>query len=160
MEKPGSRSSQHQLIINSPSILRVRDRFTDAGLTLFFWALMLYLWQPVLSMLAWLFQGYVFFHHMISLSGYGGFAKAALGYFQIIFLSNIALLTWARLNMWRFRNKDRRATRSMPTTSLLEHCLYFNVEPQQVEQWRNYRCMTVFFNNDGSIKDAQEVCTS
>lgn len=157
MEKPGSRPSQHQLIINSPSILRLRDRFTEVGLTLFFWMLMLYLWQPVLSMLAWLFQGYVFFHHMIKLSGYAGFAESAFNFCLTILITNAVLLVWARINMWRFRNRDRRTERPMPTTSLLEHCLYFDVEPTQVEQWRQYRRMTVFFNDDGSIKDAQEV---
>jgi hypothetical protein len=62
---------------------------------------------------------------------------------------------WARINQWRFRDNERRGP--VPDTSLLEHCLYLDVEPLDVEQWRTYHQMVVRFNEDGTIVDAVPV---
>lgn len=153
MEKSGSRVTEHrELIIESPSILRLKDRFAEVGITLFFWMLMLYLWQPVFSLLGWLFQGYAFYHHMMDLGGYQAFGDIALTYVWLIILIDGTFLIWARINQLRFRGVERR--KQVADTSLLEHALYCNVDARDVERWREYRQMVVTFGDDGYISGA------
>ncbi len=150
MDESRSRVTEpRQLIIDSPSVLRLKDRFAEVSITLFFWLVLLYLWQPVFSLLAWLFQGYAFYRHMFDLGGYGAFGKVALEYLMIICLIDGIFLLWAVVNRLRFRKKDRR--QRVTDTSLLEHSLYCRVQPQDVEQWREYRQMVVAFGDDGYI---------
>lgn len=153
MEEPGSRPTQpRELIIDSPDALRLRDRWAEVSITLFFWLLMLYLWQPLLSALAWYFQSYVLYRHMIELGGYKAFSESALDYILFILLLDCIFLIWARINLWRFRDKERRGP--VPDTSLLEHCLYFNVAARDVETWRSYKQMVVSFDEEGGITSA------
>ena len=153
MEKPGSRPTQpRQLIIDTPDALRLRDRWREIGITLFFWLLLLYLWQPLLSALAWYFQSYVFYHQMIELDGYEALSSVAVDYILLILLFDAIFLVWARINLWRFRDKERRGP--VPDTLLLEHCLYFNVEAKDVETWRGYKQMVVSFDEKGGIISA------
>jgi biofilm PGA synthesis protein PgaD len=140
------------LIINSRDSLRLRDRWTEVGVTLFFWLFLLYLWQPLLSFLAWFFQGYVFYHHMIDLGGYASFASSARDYLLFILLLDGIFLIWARVNFWRFRDNERRGPVS--DTSLQEHCDFFNANIESVEQWRHYKRMVVSFDEEGTIVTA------
>ncbi len=153
MDKSGQGATQpRQLIINSRDSLRLRDRWTEVGVTLFFWLLLLYLWQPLLSFLAWFFQGYVFYHHMIDLGGYASFASSALDYLLFILLLDGIFLIWARVNLWRFRDNERRGP--VPDTTLQEHCHFFNVDVAAVEQWRLSKRLVVDFDDGGAIVNA------
>ena len=154
MEKPRPRLAKpEQLIIEHRPSLRWRDRVAEVGITLFFWLLLLYLWQPLLSFLAWWFQGYVFYRHMINLGGYRGFAENALWYVLWICTIDGVYLVWARVNQWRFRDKERRGR--VPDTELTAHCALFGVAPVDVEQWRHYKRMVVSFDDAGNINTAE-----
>jgi biofilm PGA synthesis protein PgaD len=153
MEKSGpGLTKPRQLIINSRGSLRLRDRWAEVGVTLFFWLLLIYMWQPLLSVLAWFFQGYVFYHHMVTLEGYQSFSDSVLRYFLLILLFGGVFLLWARINLWRFRGNERRET--PPDTLLLEQSLYFNVDPVAVQQWRCYKRMVVAFDEQGNMVNA------
>ncbi len=155
MEEPGSRPTEpRQLIIESPSVLRLKDRIAEVGFTLFFWLLMLYLWQPFLSFLAWMFQAYVFYRHMFDLGGYQAFMENAVNYLRLIWIIDGTFLIWALLNKARFRKVERRSR--VESTSILEHAMYCNVDAKAVEQWRTYRQMVVTFGDDGYISGATE----
>lgn len=155
MEESRSRVTEpRQLIIDSPSVLRLKDRFAEVSITLFFWLVLLYLWQPVFSLLAWLFQGYSFYRHMYALGGYHAFGVVALNYLWLIFLIDGVFLFWAITNQLRFRKTDRR--QRVADTSLLEQSLYCNVPAVSVEQWRTYRQMVVSFGDDGYISGVSE----
>ena len=150
MEKSGSRSTEpRQLIIESPSILTVKDRFAEVGITLFFWLLLLYMWQPLISFLAWMFQGYVSYKHMLYLGGYHAVLDIGKKYLLIVASMVGVLFLWVLYNQWRFRGKERR--RNVPNTSLLEHALYCNVDEHDVLRWHKFDQMVVTFGNDGYI---------
>lgn len=150
MEKPGSGPAKpQQLIIDTPEVLRRRDRWAEVGITLFFWVLLLYLWQPLLSFLAWFVQGYVLYEQMVTLGGYQSFVDSALNYLLAILLFDGVFLLWARVNQWRFRGNEKR--RAVPDTSLLQQCLFFNVDATAVTEWRQHRQLVVHFDEAGGI---------
>ena len=153
MEKSGQGLTKpRQLIINSRSTMRLRDRWTEVGITLFFWFLLIYLWQPLLSVIAWFFQGYIFYNQMVILDGYQSFSESALHYFFLILLFDGVFLLWARVNFWRFHDNERR--QAPPDTLLSEQSLFFNVDPVSVQQWRCYKHMVVAFDEKGNIANA------
>ncbi|MBK8675978.1 MAG: poly-beta-1,6-N-acetyl-D-glucosamine biosynthesis protein PgaD [Cellvibrionales bacterium] len=103
MEESRSRVTEpRQLIIEAPSVLTLKDRIAEVGVTLFFWLLLLYLWQPVLSFLAWMFQGYVSYRHMFSLGGYRAVLDILQSYVSYIGLMTGLLFVWAFYNQLRF----------------------------------------------------------
>jgi biofilm PGA synthesis protein PgaD len=155
MEESRSRVTEpRQLIIEAPSVLTLKDRIAEVGVTLFFWLLLLYLWQPVLSFLAWMFQGYVSYRHMFSLGGYRAVLDILQSYVSYIGLMTGLLFVWAFYNQLRFGGNERR--QKIPDTSLLEHALYCNVNPEDVLRWRKYDQMVVTFGEDGYISGATE----
>ncbi len=55
--RQGNPEPSQGLIIESPGLLGTRRRLTEVGVTLAFWFALLYLWQPLVSLLAWFIQG-------------------------------------------------------------------------------------------------------
>ena len=53
------------LIISRPELKDARHRIAEVGVTLFFWGVMLFLWQPLISLLAWLFAIHFLYEHMM-----------------------------------------------------------------------------------------------
>ena len=49
------------LIIEAPGLQSLKHRFSSSLFTFFFWAAWFYLWQPIISILAWAF-GFKFFY--------------------------------------------------------------------------------------------------
>lgn len=137
------------LIINHPELVRPGQRLTAMGVTLFFWAMLLYLWQPLLSLVAWGFNIRLFYNHMIVLGGYRSFLDL-LGFYAIVvaFLGG-GLILWARINQWRFRGRDRR--RGVTATDTGALCETFQVQPETLEQARGQSNLTVTLDRDGRV---------
>jgi len=134
--------------------LTLKDRFAEVSITLFFWLLLLYMWQPLVSFFAWMFQGYVSYQHMFYLGGYHAVLAILKKYLLIITSTVGVLFLWALYNQWRFRGKERR--KAVPDTLLLEHALYCNVDARDVLCWRQYKQMVVTFGEGGYISGATE----
>ncbi|WP_223668859.1 poly-beta-1,6-N-acetyl-D-glucosamine biosynthesis protein PgaD [Kangiella shandongensis] len=122
----------HELIIEKPEALRTHHKVTYVSLTFVFWLIIFYLWQPLISLVAWSF-GFKFFHeHMIRLGGYQGFLELLLIYLQVIAGLGIVFLSWAKINEWRFRGKNRRT--QVARVRHNEVAEYFKVDVDSLRQ--------------------------
>lgn len=139
-------SQENPLIINEPESLRLPHKITSFGLTLLFWGLLLYLWQPLISMLAWSLNVKLFYNHMIVLGGYHNFIGLLIDYLIIIIIIGCVLILWARINQWRFRGNERR-TRP-PDAYTEELAEYFEVSQLDLEKWQKLDSLEISLNDD------------
>ena len=137
-------NGKHPLIIEEPDSLRLPHKITAVGLTLLFWGILIYLWQPLISMVAWALNIKLFYNHMIVLGGYHNFLALVVDYLIVIGIMGGVLIIWARINLWRFRGKERRKRPADATTEELAQ--YFEVSAQEMEQWRQMDSLEIGLN--------------
>jgi len=145
-----SSNERSPLIIDRPEWVRPGEKFTALGITLLFWGALLYLWQPLLSLLAWGLNIHLFYNHMIVLGGYRAFIHLLAFYSLVILCLGGGLILWARINQWRFRGKNRR--RDFFTTDAAQLCQQFAVEATDLERARQSDRIVVKLAPDGSIE--------
>jgi len=125
---------REDLIINRPDWVTRGQQVTAVGTTLFFWFALLYLWQPVISLIAWAFNVKLFYSHMVVLGGYETFLDVWKSYALVIALMGGSLILWARINQWRFRGAERRTF--IPVSEDSDIAATFGVQPEQLHDWR------------------------
>ena len=137
------------LIIVPPSLQTLRQRYANAALTLFFWALWLYLWIPFISLIAWLFGIEIFYEEIILMEGYRLLLELFIWYGAVIFLISLLFLSWARYNQFRFRGKDRRKKAILP--SLQDLADYFEVDVTLLAKCQKAERLLIRHNKNGRI---------
>jgi biofilm PGA synthesis protein PgaD len=144
----------HELIIEKPDALRKHHKVTYTSLTFIFWLVIFYLWQPLISLVAWAF-GYQFFHeHMIALGGYQGLLKVLSIYLQVILILGVVFLSWAKINQWRFRGKSRR--NESTEIRNLEVAEYFKMDVGRLRSMVEQKNITLRITDDMEILSGQE----
>lgn len=136
-------------IIDKPEALRTHHKLTAYSLTFIFWFAIVYLWQPLISLIAWAFGYKIFYEHMIILGGYYGFLELLLFYVITIFILGAIFLLWAKVNQWRFRGKDKRAkSKDVQQSVVAEH---YGVSADQHQQWMQQKQITILVTEDFQI---------
>ena len=96
------------LVIERPDLqtwpLLLGSRLVTAAM----WALYVYLWLPLLTLLAWTLGIRVAYQQMVEFGGYRVVLSLWLTFAVVILLLGGALLVWARINLHRFRGGERR----------------------------------------------------
>jgi biofilm PGA synthesis protein PgaD len=138
------------LIIDRPEWLSQGQRYTTMGATLFFWFVLLYLWQPAISLVAWAFNIKLFYSHMVVLGGYEIFLDVWMRYLTIIALLGATLIGWAKINEYRFKNVERRTGLGATDDDSIANT--FGVSPAQLQQWRTMKNMQVSIDPASQIK--------
>lgn len=128
---------QEDLIINRPDWVTRGQRVTAVGTTLFFWFALLYLWQPVISLIAWAFNVKLFYSHMVVLGGYETFLDVWMNYALVIAFMGGSLILWAMINQWRFRGAERR--KFIPVSDINAVAETFGVSPEQLQELRTMK---------------------
>ena len=137
------------LIIDKPDSLKTHHKVTYLSVTFIFWVIVVYLWQPLISLVAWYFGFELFYDHMIELGGYKEFANILLIYFQIIVLLGAVFLTWAKINEYRFKGKSRRKLVAVVTDS--EIATYFGVNESLLKQMMEKKVLSLDISDDRVI---------
>ena len=140
---------QHDLIIDNRSALKTHHKVTSVGLTLFFWIIIFYLWQPLISLVAWAFGFKVFYEHMIILGGFEGFVEMLANYSLVIAVLGGSLLLWAKVNNIRFKNKVRRGSRPEVDSNAISD--YFNVNKAEREKWLRAKNLTISLTDNADV---------
>jgi len=151
--RPGNPKPAQGLIIESPGLLRTRQRVAEVGVTLAFWAVLLYLWQPLASLLAWLIQGGVTYQHFTQGAQTEETLRVIRIYFSSLFVLVVLYISWAKLNQYRFRGKEQRSVR--PPVDVNAVAEYYNVDVATLPRWRRIRQMVVDLDSDGKLTDVQ-----
>ena len=158
MDQPGSRHPA----LKSPIILRPDLQSPQQGvvygvLTLVFWAFWLYLWLPLLALIAWSLGVQQAYKYMVVLGGYRDLLHLLATYGLIILLLGGALVTWAIYNIVRFRGIENRSANLDITHAEIARA--FGMNQLAVENWQRAKCLTVTHKQDGRILGA-EICSA
>jgi biofilm PGA synthesis protein PgaD len=140
--------------LTSPLIERAdlqspRQRTLYGGLTLMFWLFWLYLWVPVLALLAWALGVQQAYKYMVVLGGYQEVIRVIGMYSLVILLLGGGLLLWAGYNIFRFSGVENR-TAALPVTAV-EIGNVFGQEPEAVARWQGEQRLYVTHGPDGRI---------
>lgn len=157
MDKPRPRvtaATSQAIIIESPSLQTLQQQFASSLLTLIFWGLWLYLFMPLFSFAAWFFGVQIFYHHMIILQGYEGLFYLLKWY--TLFFGGLcgSLLLWARINFFRFRNKENRKQVDYTTTN--ELASHFKQSVSRLAILQKCKKMTLHFSKDGLLLNGSD----
>jgi len=142
-------SRNNPLIIDRADLVPPGQKATAWGITLLFWGALLYLWQPLLSLIAWGLNIHLFYNHMILLGGYRTFLDLLAMYLSVIAVLGGGLILWARINQWRFRGKERRT--GLDSTDMPALCGSFGLELSDIEAVRGHRSIAVTFVADDRV---------
>jgi biofilm PGA synthesis protein PgaD len=138
-----------RIIINRPELQSPLQRVTTRGITLVFWVIWIYLWLPLISLVAWWVGIQLFREHMLDNDGYQALFDDMHRYALVIVSIAVVLIGWARYNLLRFRDKGNRKTSKHVDPAI--QAQYFKVEVQQLEQWRAAKRLVIHHDDRGDI---------
>ena len=134
-----------EFIIDRPESLRIHHKVTALSLTFIFWFITFYLWQPLISLIAWALGFEVFYQQMIVEGGFKGFIDLVLIYGGIIVSLGIGFLLWAKVNQWRFRGKEKR---TQPVAINAQQVAdYFQIDYSIYQEWAEQKNITLLVEN-------------
>ena len=142
-------------IIERPELQSPPQRTLYGVLTLAFWAFWIYLWLPLLALLAWLLGLQQAYKYMIVLGGYHEILRAAELYAGVILLLGGGLLVWAGYNIYRFRGIENRT--AAPALTLMDLGRHFDQAPALVASWHTWRRLEVTHDAKGRIDRVDRV---
>jgi biofilm PGA synthesis protein PgaD len=136
-------------LIERPDLQSSRQRTLYGALALAFWAFWIYLWLPVLALLAWALGVQQAYKYMVALGGYVEVLRVAGIYCLVILALGGGLVLWATYNIVRFRGIEHR-TAALPITAT-EIDRYFGQNPGSVARWQRGRRLYVTHDQEGWI---------
>jgi len=139
------------LIIRQPSLQSPWQKYSYGLCTVVAWALWIYLWLPLISLVAWLLGFRIFYRHMIELGGWTWFRNALTGYLSMTAILCGALILWALYNQIRFRGRERRGPR--PPAQAGEIGRFFGLDASTLERARRARRLVIRFDDRGAIRE-------
>lgn len=137
------------LVIDRPELQAWGQRYGYAAITLMFWFVYLYLWQPLISLVLWASGLGLAYHEMVGLGGYLGLGQVLGAYGLIILAVAVVYLGWALFNYYRFRGLERREAQTI--VSLQESAQFFGVEPEELSAWREQRSLLLYHDQNGDL---------
>lgn len=146
MEKHRQRpsSSKDGLIIERPDLQTLWQKYSYGFFTALAWTIWLYLWLPLVSLIAWFFGVQVFYEHMILLGGYRGFLQLLTLYSTAVLCIAVVLIVWALSNQFRFRGKERREP--IPPATKEETARFFKISVDAVARAQEANRMVIAFD--------------
>lgn len=157
MEKHRQRptSSRDGLIIERPDLQTLWQKYSYGFFTALAWTIWLYLWLPLVSLIAWLFGVRVFYEHMILLGGYRGFLQLLTLYTMAVLFIAAVLIVWALSNQLRFRGKERREPIQPATNE--DVARFFNISADAVAQAQRAGRVVIAFDEESVMPRIEEV---
>lgn len=139
------------MIIENSKLQSKTQRSAWLGVTLVLWFAYVYLWLPLISLVAWWFGYQTFKYHMITLNGIVGFRDLLLIYLVVIILLGGLLLCWAKLEQFRFKGKARR-NGTIPVSNFAL-ASYFKVAETTLTQMQAKKVVRINFNKKGEMSE-------
>jgi biofilm PGA synthesis protein PgaD len=132
---------------SAPEELTPKERARDALITAMLWAVYLYLWVPLVSLLAWA-MGFEFAYDvMVRAGGATDLLPILLEYLVVVSIIFSAFTIWSVSNRLRFRNLNRRARRAPVADDALAE--YFQVPLEQIAAMRSRKVIHVSVDDEG-----------
>jgi biofilm PGA synthesis protein PgaD len=136
------------VIFDRPDLQARRHRWAYSALTLLAWGIWMYLWLPVVTLLAWYLGVRTFIREMV-IPDPRAMGALALAYLVVVAILGAILVVWSQYNLRRFRGQDRR--RASPPVSDEELVHWFQISPEMLEGFRSQGSFTVEHDEEGRI---------
>lgn len=137
------------LIINTPSLQNLWQRYASIFFTFLFWGIWFFLWIPIATVIAWYFGINLIYSEMFVLGGFELVAAEFTIFLIIVICLGGTLAIWASYNYFRFRGVDRRATQKPVTKS--EMAIFFEINNSELTKYQNTNLVSVSFDENGKI---------
>ena len=140
-----------KLILNMPGLVSLPSKIGSGVFTTVFWGLFLYLWVPLITLIAWA----VGIYHAYSEAEY---AQELLDLRHLFFIYSMvvlllcgSLLLWALKEYLRFRDSTRRRVPvPVETTELAD---YAELDAEQIVRWQGIRRMVAHHDDHGHLRE-------
>lgn len=143
----------NHLIIDRPDLQTPIQRFISRSLTLILWLIYFYLWLPLLTLLAWWVGLTGIARELSAIESSRNLQLVLFTYLLVVLAIGFVYLLWAILNYRKFRNHEKRKTRSsVPLNDIAE---YHRVSPTDLSNWQNIKSLIVDHDEHGSIISAE-----
>ncbi len=138
------------LLINEPQLQSLQHKLGDTVLTAAMWGIYLYLWLPLVSLVAWLFGIQLFYHELIEAGGYLELLDKVALYATVIPAIFVVIISWSLSNQRRFRGQERR--NEVSEISPAEMTAFFDVTTGEFERLRAASRIVVAIDENGRIE--------
>lgn len=150
MDQPGPRhTALKSPIIERSDLQKPHQRTLYAVLTVAFWAFWVYLWLPLLALLAWALGVQQAYQYMVGLGGYHELVRLLGDYALTILIFDGILLLWAGYNIYRFRGIERRAA-ALPVTAA-QMSQHFGGGDEALARWQTEPMLYVSHDQHGHV---------
>ena len=139
------------LIIDTPSMQSLWQRFSSILLTFFFWIVWFFIWTPLVTAIAWYIGLDLIYFEMFEMDGYKAMIHDFTIFLGVVTLLGGSLAVWAAYNFFRFRGVDRRA--ALIPVSSQEIAEYFEIKETELKKNQQAKVISVSFNDTGKIID-------
>jgi biofilm PGA synthesis protein PgaD len=143
------------LIIDTPSLQSLKQKYLSTFLTFVFWVVWIFLWTPLITLIGWLLGIDWMYFQMIELGGYEAVANDFMYFLLYVTIMAGMLAIWASYNFFRFRNVDRRL--ALPPTDNSQLSEFFKVDMATLSQKQHTQCLSVSFDDEGNIISSTEL---
>ena len=127
--------------------LSPQEKTRDAIITALLWAVYLYLWVPLVSLLAWALGFEFAYDVMVRAGGADDLIPILLQYAVVISVIVSAFTLWSLSNRLRFRHMTRRSRRApVPDEALAK---YFDIPMSQIATMRSRQILHVSLDEAG-----------
>lgn len=141
----------NNLIFEKPSLAPLPHRVGWAFFTAVFWLIWIYLWMPLITLIAWALglQAYLGYLDGNVLFQAHGMGRLAIVYSAVVCVMGGALLLWARIEFLRFHNVNRR---SVPQPVKVEELAkYAKLPEKDLRKWTTARRVVVHHDKHGHV---------
>jgi len=137
----------HNIHFEAPEELTLRQRARDSIITALLWAVYLYLWVPLVSLLAWALGFEFAYDVMVRAGGAQGLIGILLQYTVVVSLIFAMFTIWSVSNRLRFKHLNRRNRRDpVPLDVIAE---YFRVSETDALTLRSRQILHVGIDETG-----------
>lgn len=143
-EKP-----RYKLILNMPDLVARHAKIGSSIFTIVFWALFVYLWMPLITVIGWTLGLYHSYNEFTYARELANLKHLAFVYTMIVLALGGALLMWALQEYLRFRNVNRR--REPVKVENVELAKYVNIPESDISTCQRTRRLVAHHGADGSI---------
>lgn len=128
----------------------VKNKTVGYGLLVIGWALWMWLFLPLLTLLFWWFEGSTIYEQLIIADRKQPMGLTLLNMMLIIGLLILSLWLWASYNWIRFHGQDRRQ-KSRPL-SFEQLAVSFDVTVKDIQVLRQANNITLYYDDDGLLE--------
>ena len=143
------RDAADKICIDAPMLQSSRERMRDTLVTGFMWILYVYLWLPLISLMAWV-MGFEFAYDVMIRSGGAASMRTVLYWYAVAIVTILIVFgTWSLSNRWRYGAQNRRT--ALDPVSDESFMAYFGVSPEELARLRGSRSLTLELDTVGAI---------